>query len=147
MGALVTLELSADAAQLDLPWIITFGPLNDDEDWEPVVCGPYERPHALALAEHIVADEELMAVVEPLLPATSLDEIRQEIGKAQRLALEEIEEIEDIEEYDSADGAVTGYDENELNGESADDHVAPEPPTADEVRAGFARISARLAGS
>ena len=44
-----------------LPWIITFGPLDDADEWEPVVCGPYEHAHALALAEEVVADEELMA--------------------------------------------------------------------------------------
>ena len=62
----MTLELAADSPILEMPWIITFGPLSDEEDWEPVVCGPYERPHAIALAEEVVADEELMAVVEPV---------------------------------------------------------------------------------
>ena len=47
-----------------------------------MVCGPYERAHALALAEAVVADEELMAVVEPLLPHVSVEEIRGEIAAA-----------------------------------------------------------------
>lgn len=142
----MTLELPADAPQLDLPWIITFGPLDDDEDWEPVVCGPYERPHALALAQHIVADEDLMAVVEPLLPATSLEQIRSEISNAQRLALEELEEADD-EELDVAalsdelDSDLIGLNAEE---EHEDDHVSVEPPTSEEVKAGFDRISARL---
>jgi hypothetical protein len=142
MGALVTLELAADAPQLDLPWIITFGPLNDDEDWEPVVCGPYERPHALALAQHVVADEELMAVVEPVLPATSLAQIREEIANAQRLAIEE-------EEADTLDSDLPDFDETDDGLESDDEdlHGAPEPPTAEELRAGFGRISSRLTGS
>ena len=55
VGALVTLDLPADAPAMSMPWIITFGPLSDDDDWEPVVVGPYERPHALALAEEIRA--------------------------------------------------------------------------------------------
>src|SRR4029450_7846639 len=62
VGSLVTLDLPADSPVLSLPWIITFGPLSDDEDWEPVVCGPYERAHALSLAETVVADAELIGV-------------------------------------------------------------------------------------
>jgi hypothetical protein len=140
MGALVTLELAADAPQLDLPWIITFGPLNDDEDWEPVVCGPYERAHALAMAQHVVADEELMAVVEPVLPATTLAEIREEIANAQRLAVEEEQSLdEELPDFD--DSAEDDFETDE------DAHGAPEPPTVEELRAGFGRISARLTGS
>jgi len=68
MGAIVTLELADDAPQHNLPWIITFGPLDDDEDWEPVVCGPYERPHALAIAHNMTEDTAF-------LPATRLLEL------------------------------------------------------------------------
>ncbi|GAB4046553.1 hypothetical protein [Catellatospora paridis] len=139
MGALVTLELPAGSPQLDLPWIITFGPLDDDEEWEPVVCGPYERPHALALAQHVVADEDLMAVVEPLLPATSLDQIRAEIANAQDLAAQEADEIDDVLDDDADD------DEHDHDHDH-DDHVV-EAPSAAELKAGFARISARLTGS
>src|SRR5690349_24990101 len=89
VGALVTLELPDDSPALALPWIITFGPLNDEEEWEPVVCGPYERPHALSLAESVVADEELMAVVEPLQPHVSAEQIRHEIGVARPTAEKE----------------------------------------------------------
>ncbi|HEU0238879.1 MAG TPA: hypothetical protein VFR11_06305, partial [Micromonosporaceae bacterium] len=80
MGALVTMELPPDSPALDLPWIITFGPLTEAEEWEPVVCGPYERPHALALAEEIVADDQLMAVVEPLMAYVAPAEIRNDIA-------------------------------------------------------------------
>ncbi len=135
----MTLELPAGAPQLDLPWIITFGPLDDDEEWEPVVCGPYERPHALALAQHVVADEDLMAVVEPLLPATSLDQIRAEIANAQDLAAQEADEIDDVLDDDTDD------DEHDHDHDH-DDHIA-EAPSAAELKAGFARISARLTGS
>jgi hypothetical protein len=138
MGALVTLELPAGAPQLDLPWIITFGPLDDDEEWEPVVCGPYERPHALALAQHVVADEDLMAVVEPLLPATSLEQIRAEIANAQDLAAQEADEIDDVLDDDT--------DEDDGHDHDHDNHVV-EAPSADELKAGFARISARLTSS
>ena len=125
MGALVTLELAEDSPARDLPWIVTFGPLGDDEEWEPVVCGPYERPHALALAESVVADEELMAVVEPLLPLADAEAIRDEIELARAVE------------------AGDGPDQEEPDWEQ--EHVRPGPaPSAGEVKAGFARIAARL---
>jgi hypothetical protein len=152
MGAIVTLDLESDSPILTLPWIITFGPLEDDEDWEPVVCGPYERGHALALAESVVADQELMAVVEPLMPHTSVDEINEEIASS-RQAADEAED-EDIEEFEEFEDDIAGYvgdeseDETEEDLESLDEDdeavEATPPPTPDEVRAGFARIAARL---
>lgn len=120
MGALVRVDLPGRPA-LELPWVITFGPLGDDAGWEPVVCGPYERPHALALAEAIVADEDLLAVVEPMLPYTALDDIRREIAEARLTAPDSTED-----EFDEPDDEPEG------------------PPTPDEVRAGQARIAARL---
>jgi len=163
----VTLDLPADSPVLSLPWIITFGPLSDDEDWEPVVCGPYERAHALSLAETVVADEELMAVVEPVLPHTSVDQIRDEIASS-RLAAEEAED----EEYEGEDAEYEEFDEGEGDegeGDEGDDDLEVEvddeydesaegeeeyetvepspPPSPEEVRAGFARIAARLSGS
>jgi membrane protein len=139
VGALVTLQVPADSPVNDLPWIITFGPLSDEEDWEPVVSGPYERAHALALASLVVSDDELMAVVEPLLPHVSLEEIRGEIAAA-RLA-SDAESVDDAtaegpEPLVPAD-AVLGEDD------AADDHV-PDPPTEEQVRQGFARIAAKL---
>ncbi|HZN70507.1 MAG TPA: hypothetical protein VFC00_02320 [Micromonosporaceae bacterium] len=132
MGALVTLELPADSPVQNMPWIITFGPLSDDEEWEPVVCGPYERPHALSIAETVVADEELMAVVEPLLPHVSADEIRGEIAAA-KLMVDEPEVV----------GEVDALDESREDGRH--EHREPgEPPTPAEVRAGMARIAAKL---
>jgi hypothetical protein len=139
VGALVTLELPEDSPVLAMPWIITFGPLTDDDEWEPVVCGPYERPHALALAEAVVADEELMAVVEPLLPHVSVDEIRGEIVAAKMAAAEETEdEAEIYGDYDLADRVA---EDGEAEG-LAD--VPSSPPSPDEVRAGFARVAAKL---
>ena len=149
VGALVTLELPADSPVLALPWIITFGPL-DEEEWEPVVCGPYEREHALALAESVVADEELMAVVEPLLPHTSVDEIRDEISAAKAAAEEEEGEDEDEvevdldEDYDEEAEYDEDEDEYEEEGEGVEEVEAAAPPTPEEVRAGFARIAAKL---
>ena len=103
----MTLQLPPDSPIRELPWIITFGPLTDDEDWEPVVCGPYERPHALALAEEVVADEELMAVVEPLLGYAAPDEIRDEIGVARAAA--------------QPDDARRRVDDDELDDEGLDE--------------------------
>lgn len=163
MGTLVTLDLPDDSPELALPWIITFGPLDDNGEWEPVVCGPYERAHALSLAGTVVADEELMAVVGPVLPHASVDEIRGEIASA-RLAAAEFEEEEfqfdaettdDVEvsvdhEYDE-EYELEDYDEEDEDDRDGDEfgleEIAPTaPPSPEEVRAGFARIAARLSG-
>jgi hypothetical protein len=138
VGALVTLDLPEDSPVLALPWIITFGPLDDEEEsWEPVVCGPYERAHALSLAETVVADEDLMAVVEPVLPHASVDEIRSEIEQAKANA--------EADEEDEDDGDVElSFDDDEVELELPE--VEPTaPPSPEEVRAGFARIASRLA--
>jgi recombination DNA repair RAD52 pathway protein len=168
----MTLELPEDSPMLSMPWIITFGPMADDDEWEPVVCGPYEREHALGLAEEIVADEELTAVVEPLLPLVEIERIREEIAVARALADEEAdedqdtdlefqsedydededEEDEDDEEYDedeeSEEDDQSEEDEEEDYDEDEDDeeHEHAGPPSPDEIRAGFARIAARLTG-
>jgi hypothetical protein len=139
VGALVTLELPPDSPALELPWIITFGPLSDDEEWEPVVCGPYERAHAMALAESIVADEELMAVVEPLQPYVSVERIRDEIAAA-RLAVEGDDEPDFLDGGYADNGYAPGGEEPALTEPGT-------PPSEGELRAGFARIAARLTGS
>lgn len=145
MGALVTLDLPDDSPMLGLPWIITFGPLGDADEWEPVVCGPYERPHALALAEVVVAEERLMAVVEPLLPAVSVDEIRGEIAAAQIAAEDEAAQVDSADLY--GDYVDTIDDELEAAAER-DERTGPAtPPSEEELRAGFGRIAARLPGA
>jgi hypothetical protein len=127
VGTLVTLHLPPDSPVAHLPWIITIGALNDDEEWEPLVCGPYERPHALALAQAVVADEELMAVVEPLLPLADADAIRKEV------ALAKTGQPDDLE--------AESFDDDEPR------HTTPgRPPTEAEVRGGFVRIAAQLSG-
>jgi hypothetical protein len=144
VGALVTLDLPDDSPVLALPWIVTFGPIDDSDDWEPVVCGPYERAHALSIAETVVADEELMAVVEPVLPHASVDEIRQEIEQAKAAAEgDEDEDYEDFDESSDVDVSMEAEDDDE---EIELPEVEPTPPPSpEEVRAGFARIAARLA--
>jgi hypothetical protein len=149
VGALVTLELDDDSPLADLPWIITIGPLDDEEEWEPVVCGPYERPHALALAEAVVADQELMAVVEPLQPRVSVDEIRADVTAARLAAAQDDAD----EEFDEGTGTVFGDPDLLVHADTESDQHHPHngyhpssPPSSDEVRAGFARIAARLTG-
>ncbi|WBB72906.1 hypothetical protein O7602_24920 [Micromonospora sp. WMMD1128] len=142
MGALVTLDLPDDSPMLGLPWIITFGPLAAEDEWEPVVCGPYERPHALALAEAVVAEEQLMAVVEPLLPALTPEEIRGEIAAAQIAAADEAAEIDQADLYGDFEDVID--DELELAAERQPEPQPANPPDSDEVRAGFARIAALL---
>ncbi len=125
----MTLDLPVGSPVADLPWVITIGPLDDDEGWEPVVCGPYERAHALALGQAVVADEELMAVVEPLLPLVDAEAIRDEIDLARAAARDDGEFDEDTtEEFETRRVA------------------AGRTPTEAEVKAGFARIAARLPG-
>jgi hypothetical protein len=148
MGALVTLDLPDDSPMLSLPWIITFGPLSEEEEWDAVVCGPYERAHALALAEAVLADEdEVTAVVEPVLPASTTDEIRSEI-ETSRAAAAEDDELGD--EADDVDVSMDdSYDEGDTYDEADEEEeyevIEPGPaPAPEEIRAGFARIAARL---
>jgi hypothetical protein len=132
VGTLVTLDLPVDSPVADLPWVITIGALDDSEDWEPVVCGPYERAHALALAQAVVADEDLMAVVEPLLPRVDAEAIRDEIELARTAAEAPADAADD---RDAAEG------DHEVR------RVRPgRAPTEAEVRAGWGRIADRLVG-
>ena len=144
----MTLDLPADAPALTLPWIITIGPLRDEDDWEAVVCGPYERAHALALASAVVADEDLMAVVEPVQPHLTADQIRRDVVAA-RLAAQR----EDVETA-ALDAELAAYDDDphdypvDPDGyEDAGEPMPTDPPSIEEVRAGFARIAARLTAS
>lgn len=155
MGTLITLDLPDDSPLLTLPWIISFGPLNEDEDWQPVVCGPYERGHAISLAQSVIEDEQLMAVVEPLQPYASVEEIRSEIESARAEAEEEAAEAEEEEAAEEAaqsgEEGAEGEVEITLEDEYAEDFYedmetvsAPPPPSPEEVRAGIARVAARL---
>ena len=127
VGALVTLELPADSPALSMPWIITFGPARDDEEWDAVVCGPYERAHALALAEEIVADEDVMAVVEPLTPYLEVEKIREEIIASRDLAEEaDADEDSDVDveladEEDEEEDEYEPFDEEDGEEESEED--------------------------
>jgi hypothetical protein len=146
------LDLPGDSPVRDLPWIITFGPLTDEEDWEPVVCGPYEQAHAIALAEDVVADEELMAVVEPVMSFLTPEEIRAEIAEArQARALEaEVEAADAADRDEEAEEAAAYPDDYHHDDVVAADHGGHSPaplPAPSEVRAGMGRVVARLTSS
>jgi hypothetical protein len=151
-----------------MPWIVTFGPLDADESWEPVVCGPYERAHALSLAETVVADEELLAVVEPVYPHASVAEIQAAISESIQAAREaeelEAEELaageyadeeyaaDEMEALAAEDLEVTADDgEVDISLETDDEDIpvveATPPPSPDEIRAGFVRLANRLAAA
>jgi hypothetical protein len=150
VGTLVTLDLADDSPVLSLPWIITFGPMDDADDWEPVVCGPYERDHALALAETVIADEELMAVVEPVQPHSSVEDIRDEIATAKLAADEDEDDDFDLDADNQVELSLDGDDDDDFDDdeELELEEVEPTaPPSPAEVRAGFARIAARLANA
>ncbi|GIF08751.1 hypothetical protein [Actinoplanes siamensis] len=128
MGALVTLHPPIGSPHTGVPWVVTIGSLGDREDWDPVVCGPYEREHAIALARAVVADDDLMAVVEPMFPLDSADAIRAEIG-AVRAAAENAEQPGE-----------------ELLAEQGIGGPPPPTPGRSEVRDGWRRIATRLSG-
>src|SRR2546430_2180968 len=82
VGELMTLDLPPDSPLLELPWIITIAPAAEEEQWDAVVAGPYERAHALALAEETVTDEPLLPAAQPATPHESVQATRQEIALA-----------------------------------------------------------------
>lgn len=141
----MTLDLTAESPLEAMPWIITFGPLSDEEEWEPVVCGPYERPHALALAGSVVADEDLMAVVEPLLPHTTVAEIRGDIAAAKEAEVEAEAQARAEAEAEDEDEIGDDLGDGGEEGDEAGARMAPTvPPSPAEIKAGFVRISERL---
>jgi hypothetical protein len=120
-----------------------------------------------------VADEELMAVVEPLLPFTSTDEIRSAIADSIAIGEEEADNDEDSDYVDQLESSefdlddaelaeVESFDDEEAEDEEAEDeddelddeeadievtHVHSAAPSPDEVKAGMARIAAKLAAT
>ena len=133
MGALVTVNPPAGPASSDLPWIVTIGPLGDDVDWEPVVCGPYERAHALAMAKAVVVEDELMAVVEPIQAYLSVRQIQGAVAEAMASAVDGDPVMPEVPEVDPAGQPV-------FPGAGDLDAV----PDIGQVRAGLRRIATRL---
>jgi hypothetical protein len=82
----------------------------------------------------VVADEELLAVVEPLNPFATVDQIRAEIEISRAQAV--VDEDEDEEDVDI---------DLEHDHEGIEEIEPTPPPSPEEIRAGFARIASRLA--
>ncbi|GGK30772.1 hypothetical protein GCM10010124_24430 [Pilimelia terevasa] len=145
MGALVTVQVAAGSAEDGLPWLITFGPLGDEGAWEPVVCGPYERRHALGLAGAVAADDDVLAVVEPMWPKVSVAEIRAEVAASQEWAAADgyAGDPLDGDFAPTAAGESADAPAEAPDGGATGDIPAPDPG---EVRAAFARIFGRLPG-
>ena len=96
----------------------------------------------------MVADQDLMAVVEPVQPYATVDQIRSDVAASRAAA-----ELERTEAGASVvttgegvgSGAEYGGAEYDPNGR-AQVQIEPTPaPTPEEIKAGFARIAARLA--
>ncbi len=136
VGELMTLDLPSDSPLLDLPWILTIAPTSEDAEWDPIVFGPYERGHALALGAEVVDGQDLVAVVEPIFPHVSAEAIAEEIAVARAAAVEHVGEEED----DDADSDIEDDDEDDDHDHEHIDGA----PSAEEVRAGIARVAARL---
>ncbi|WP_433827327.1 hypothetical protein ACQP2E_35475 [Actinoplanes sp. CA-015351] len=116
------MQLPPGSPIADLPWVVTIGALGGSaDDWDPVVCGPYERGHALALARAVVADDDLMAVVEPLQPLDGVDAIRREVEMARTA------DFSDVPSEPGSGGAVPA-----------------EAPGPAEVRAAWRRMAAGI---
>ena len=89
-----------------------------------------------------MADEQLMAVVEPLLPALTPEEIRGEIAAAQIAAEDEAAEIDQADLYGDFEDVID--EELELAAEREPEPEPAKAPDREEIRAGFARIAALL---
>lgn len=131
MGSVIFYDSGDDKAARELPWIVTFAPYEDDESWDSFVCGPYAYDDAMALAETVaMTDDPVHAVVEPLLPRLSPESIRGEIDRSRRR----------VAELEAAGGEEGDFSEAEEDSEEPTLQV----PSPDQVRAGQARVLARL---
>jgi hypothetical protein len=58
----------------------------ESDEWEPIVCGPYERRTRSLWPRPSPRGEPLLAVVEPLMPSVDAGAIRAEIALARAAA-------------------------------------------------------------
>ncbi|MFB9904863.1 hypothetical protein [Allokutzneria oryzae] len=146
MGGVIISEPEPGSPIEDLPWVVVFQSL--DEAWDSFTCGPYERDHAIALAEAVAVEEDdVLAAVEPLLPALEPADILADIAE-----LREVNEAEADEEDDDEDSDELEESEEDTDEESEEDEEEAEEleitdievPDADEVREGMARVVNRL---
>lgn len=137
MGGVIIYEPDEESEVNEFPWVVTFEP-SGGEEWDSFVCGPYERDHAIALAEGVALDEGgVLAVVVPMLPALSAVDVVATIEEL-RQAVEEEEEDEQV------NGTPVDFDDDE---EFEEQEVEFELPSPEEIKAGMERTYRRLIGS
>jgi hypothetical protein len=137
MGGVIIYEPEEDSDVNEFPWTVTFEPSGGD-DWDSFICGPYERDHAVALAEAVALDDAeggVLAIVKPMLPALSAEDVSDTIEELREAAIEE-EAAED-----TVNGTAVDFDDDDLEEEEAE---FAEPPSRDEIREGMARQYRRL---
>ncbi|MFI6100205.1 hypothetical protein ACIA8G_32055 [Lentzea sp. NPDC051213] len=137
MGGVIIYEPEEDADVNEFPWTVTFEPSGGDE-WDSFICGPYERDHAVALAEAVALEDAeggVLAIVKPMLPAFSAEDVSATIEELREAELEE-EEVDD-----TVNGTPVDFDDDDLEEEDAE---FAEPPSAEEIRAGMERTYRRL---
>ncbi|WP_186763414.1 hypothetical protein [Lentzea tibetensis] len=121
----------------EFPWVVTFEP-SGGEEWDSFVCGPYERDHAIALAEAVALDEGgVLAVVVPMLPAFSAVDVVATIEELRQA-------VEEEEEDDQVNGTPVDFDDDD---EFEEQEVEFELPSPEEIKAGMERTYRRLIGS
>ncbi len=138
MGGVIIYEPEEDSEINEFPWTVTFEPSGGDE-WDSFICGPYERDHAVALAEAVALDDTeggVLAVVAPMLPALSAADVTATIEELREAAAEE-----EAAEDDTVNGTPVDFDDDDLEEEEAE---FDEPPSPEEIRAGMERTYRRL---
>jgi hypothetical protein len=142
VGAVISLELEddEDSSFAELPWLVTFEPDDDEgsQQWDAFSCGPYLRSHALAIAEAVAFEQDgVIAVVSPVLPALTPDDVTAMIDQRRAEAeaeatddddeLDDEEESEDVDEFEDAEDADEFEDaEDEEDGDELDDELDDE---------------------
>lgn len=146
MAIVVSVVPEEDSPFITLPWVVTFKPA-DGDDWDAVTCGPYQREHAEALAEAVALelDDDVLAVVEPLLPALDPESIHEAIEQNRELAAAAADLAEDDDDEDLDDDEEL-VDEDEDDDEAIEE-VEFEVPTPEEIRAGIESVSRELAAA
>ncbi|SDH37676.1 hypothetical protein SAMN05216553_12099 [Lentzea fradiae] len=137
MGGVIIYEPEEDSDVNEFPWTVTFEPSGGDE-WDSFICGPYERDHAVALAEAVALDDAeggVLAIVKPMLPALSAEDVTATIEELREEAL-----AEEAEAEEGVNGTPVDFDDD-LEEEEAE---FAEPPSPEEIREGMARTYRRL---
>lgn len=125
MGSVISFQADDDELNA-LPWIVTFTP-QEGARWDSIPCGPYQREHALALAESVALNSgnDVCAVVEPIMPALDVETVQAMIQQRRDIA--------------SAAAAA----ETEAIGGGAEVEEIDLPPS-NEIKAGIERVTREL---